>query len=89
MAAASPRRTATDAHGRPITPSAASDITAPSAFADGSTTNADEDTNAAATTVFFSRDQSSVPNGGEFDDIVVWIPPYVLFNRMIAAGRLP
>ena len=59
------------------------------ALADDSATNADEDTNATATTVFFSRDQSSVPNGGEFDDIVVWIPPYVLFNRMIAAGRLP
>jgi len=59
------------------------------AIADGSATNADEDTNAAATTVFFSRDQSNVPNGGEFDDIVQWIPPYVLFNRMIAAGKLP
>ncbi|MFT3961462.1 type II secretion system protein [Propionivibrio sp.] len=59
------------------------------AIADSSATNADEDANAAATTVFFARDPSDVPNGGEFDDLVVWIPPYVLFNRMIAAGKLP
>lgn len=26
---------------------------------------------------------------GEFDDIVVWLPQYTLFNRMIAAGKLP
>ncbi len=26
---------------------------------------------------------------GEFDDIVVWLSPYVLYGRMIAAGRLP
>ncbi|MEO1766250.1 type II secretion system protein [Thiobacter aerophilum] len=25
----------------------------------------------------------------EFDDIVGWLSPYVLFNRMVAAGRLP
>ena len=60
-----------------------------SAIADSSSTNTDEDTNAAASTLFFSRDQSTVASGGEFDDIVTWIPPYVLFNRMIAAGKLP
>jgi prepilin-type N-terminal cleavage/methylation domain-containing protein len=26
---------------------------------------------------------------GEFDDIVIWLSPNILFNRMIAAGRLP
>ncbi len=31
---------------------------------------------------------SSAPNG-EFDDIVTWLSPNVLYNRMIAAGRLP
>lgn len=25
----------------------------------------------------------------EFDDIVVWLPQYTLFNRMVTAGRLP
>lgn len=27
--------------------------------------------------------------GGEFDDIVVWLSPNILFNRMVAAGKLP
>ena len=27
--------------------------------------------------------------GGEFDDIVTWLSPNTLYNRMIAAGRLP
>ena len=26
---------------------------------------------------------------GEFDDIVVWISPNILFSRMVAAGQLP
>lgn len=26
---------------------------------------------------------------GEYDDIVVWLPRYTLFNRMVAAGKLP
>ena len=59
------------------------------ALADASTTNADEDANETATTLFFSRNQSAVPTGGEFDDIVTWIPPYVLMNRMVSAGKLP
>lgn len=59
------------------------------ALADSSTTNADEDTNAVATTAFYSRPQSNVPTGGEFDDLVIWIPPYLLMNRMISAGTLP
>ncbi|SBT08218.1 Prepilin-type N-terminal cleavage/methylation domain protein [Candidatus Accumulibacter aalborgensis] len=65
------------------------------ALADGSSTNVDEDlnanpqANAFSTPVFFSRNPSTVPVGGEFDDIVVWIPPYLLMNRMISAGQLP
>ncbi len=58
-------------------------------LADSSATNTDEDMNAGATDVFVSRAPSTVPTGGEFDDIVTWIPPYILFNRMIAAGKLP
>lgn len=27
--------------------------------------------------------------GGEFDDIVQWLSPNILYSRMIAAGRLP
>ena len=26
---------------------------------------------------------------GEFDDILIWLSPHVLYNRMITAGRLP
>jgi hypothetical protein len=25
----------------------------------------------------------------EFDDIVIWLGKYTLFNRMVAAGKLP
>ncbi len=28
-------------------------------------------------------------NTVEFDDIVIWLPQYTLFNRMVTAGRLP
>ena len=28
-------------------------------------------------------------SGNEFDDLVTWISPNILFNRMISAGRLP
>jgi prepilin-type N-terminal cleavage/methylation domain-containing protein len=40
--------------------------------------------------VFVSHEPT--PNGapnGEFDDLVIWLSPHILFNRMIAAGRLP
>lgn len=60
---------------------------------DGPVQNDDEDTNAGASatgTVFISRTQSGANASiGEFDDIVSWIPPTVLFNRMVAAGKLP
>jgi prepilin-type N-terminal cleavage/methylation domain-containing protein len=61
------------------------------AYGDNSATNIDEDTNEAGPTDFIARasaDNSNAP-GGEFDDLVVWLSPNVLFNRMIAAGRLP
>lgn len=31
----------------------------------------------------------SAPPSGNFDDFVVWISPYILYNRLITAGRLP
>lgn len=61
------------------------------AFADGSVTNADEDTNNTGPTDYISRtttDNTAV-TGGEFDDIVIWLSPNILFNRMVAAGKLP
>lgn len=61
--------------------------------------NADEITNAAAGATFVSRaltpsttacsDTVAGQPFCEFDDIVTWVSPFTLFNRMIAAGRLP
>lgn len=66
---------------------------------DASATNVDEDTNdakfhcsvAANCTDFISRPMSASATaaGGEFDDLLVWVPQTILFNRMVAAGKLP
>lgn len=37
---------------------------------------------------FVSHEQSAA-SGNEFDDIVTWLSPNILFNRMVAAGNLP
>jgi prepilin-type N-terminal cleavage/methylation domain-containing protein len=68
-------------------------------FPDDSTGNADEEANdarfkctvAADCNNFFSRVTSSntAATGGEFDDLVLWIPSGILFSRMVTAGRLP
>jgi prepilin-type N-terminal cleavage/methylation domain-containing protein len=60
--------------------------------ADSANLNTDEDTNAAAAgTTFVSRlpTPANIAAPGEFDDIVVWIPAGSLFNRMVAASKLP
>lgn len=62
------------------------------AVGDVSGTNVDEDTNSGGTgQVFFSRTltTSTAITGGEFDDIIDWISPMLVFNRMVAAGKLP
>lgn len=53
-------------------------------------TSADEITNATLANNFVSR-TITAPGAGlaEFDDIVVWVSPNILFNRMVAAGKLP
>jgi prepilin-type N-terminal cleavage/methylation domain-containing protein len=71
------------------------------ALGDDSTTNVDEDTN---NTRFSSCDGAGIPctgfvarapanntsaAGGEFDDLLVWVPRSILFSRMVQAGRLP
>jgi len=38
--------------------------------------------------VFHVPTPASAPNG-EFDDIMTWLSPNVLYSRMVAAGRLP
>jgi prepilin-type N-terminal cleavage/methylation domain-containing protein len=60
---------------------------------DSSSANDDEDTNASSTAdgkTFVSHTPTSPDYvTGEFDDLVSWISPNILFNRMVAAGRLP
>lgn len=57
----------------------------------GSRSNEDEQNNFSADTNFMARnasDNRALP-GGEFDDMVVWVSPNILFNRMVAAQVLP
>ena len=58
-----------------------------------STTGAgtDELENTDTDATFVSRPYTDNPAapGGAFDDIVTWISPNILFNRMVAAGKLP
>jgi prepilin-type N-terminal cleavage/methylation domain-containing protein len=57
----------------------------------GSRSNEDEQNNFSADTSFMARnasDNRTLP-GGEFDDMVVWVSPNILFNRMVAAQVLP
>ena len=61
----------------------------------------DENTNAnpGASLIYYSRTQTGPRSpcrdiGGttalcEFDDLLAWVSPNVLFNRMVAAGKLP
>ncbi len=58
------------------------------ALPDGSATNADEDLNHAGPLNYFSRTASTATGGGgEYDDIVTWLPASTLINRLISAGR--
>ncbi len=52
-------------------------------------TAADEIHNANANTTFVSRSPSGQGSANEFDDMLVWISPKLLINRMVLAGRLP
>ncbi|HKU71088.1 MAG TPA: type II secretion system protein [Burkholderiales bacterium] len=54
--------------------------------------NTDENSNTTNTNSFVSRDrqdQGATGIGGEFDDVVVWLPAYTLFQRMVTAKMLP
>jgi prepilin-type N-terminal cleavage/methylation domain-containing protein len=58
---------------------------------DTSTTNQDEKINANSVNAFIARGPNDNPAapGGEFDDLVVWVSPNIMFNRMVTAQRLP
>lgn len=52
--------------------------------------SADELENTNGNTDFVSRGPTNTSsNLGEFDDVVAWLSPGLLFNRMVVAGRLP
>lgn len=54
------------------------------------TSNDTGSTGATAGTLYMTRtptDNTAI-SGGEFDDLVIWISPNILFNRLIAAGQL-
>jgi prepilin-type N-terminal cleavage/methylation domain-containing protein len=51
----------------------------------GTGSGADEQANSTTLDAVFVSHTSS----GDFDDLVVWVSPHILFNRMITAGRLP
>ena len=65
-------------------------INASTGFANPAPTSADENENVSGPSFFVSR--TITPAGslaGEFDDIVTWLSRPTLFNRMVAAGKLP
>jgi hypothetical protein len=51
----------------------------------------DENLNATNDDEFWSRTRTTNTGaaGGQFDDVLVWISPSILYSRMVAAGRLP
>lgn len=55
--------------------------------------SSDEAANLNGDAVFISHTPTPAnypaAQGGEFDDIVTWLSPNILYNRMVAAGRLP
>lgn len=50
----------------------------------------DEAANLNGDRIFVAHEESpAAASGGEFDDLLVWLSPNILYNRMVAAGRLP
>ena len=65
-----------------------------SSNAPSSNNDNDQKTNANVTgsgILFISRDPAAAINTSDvaFDDLLIWISPNALFNRMVAAGKLP
>jgi len=52
--------------------------------------SADEMENSNGDRLFVSRPLgASGSAGGQFDDVIVWLSPNILYNRMVVAGKLP
>lgn len=65
-------------------------VSAMTGLANAAPTAADELENCDGNLHFVSRPPgTSGSTGGEFDDVVSWLSRFVLYNRMINAGRLP
>lgn len=54
----------------------------------GAGSSADELENSDGNETFVSHEQIDVA-ANAFDDVVVWVPDTILFNRMVTAGKLP
>ncbi|PKO44608.1 MAG: general secretion pathway protein GspH [Betaproteobacteria bacterium HGW-Betaproteobacteria-22] len=54
----------------------------------GNGAGADETENTNGDAIFVSHNLSNAA-GNEFDDLLAWVPASILFNRMVAADRLP
>jgi prepilin-type N-terminal cleavage/methylation domain-containing protein len=53
-------------------------------------TGPDEVENSNNDRVFVSRPMGAAGSTeGEYDDVLVWLSPHILYNRMVAAGKLP
>lgn len=52
-------------------------------------TSSDESANGDNDRVFIAHTPVSADSSNEFDDIVGWLSPNILYSRLIAAGRLP
>jgi prepilin-type N-terminal cleavage/methylation domain-containing protein len=67
--------------------------TGPNGASGGASLDESENPNATGTNsdrLFVSRPPGTVgASGGEFDDIVTWLSPNLLYARMVAAGKLP
>lgn len=65
-------------------------INANTGAANPAPTGADELENTNSDTTFVNRPPSTAGSAaGEFDDLVSWLSANILFNRMVAAGKLP
>ena len=42
----------------------------------------------SADAIFVSRPRSDL-TGAEFDDILTWVPAFVVVSRLVATGQLP
>jgi hypothetical protein len=53
-------------------------------------TGLDEAANLDGNRVFVSHAPApAAATNGEYDDLMIWLSPNILFNRMVAAGKLP